>query len=151
MISVEQPVSPKYYAKGPSTLIDGKRGVPDDLTNSWLGFEGHDMTAILDLGQTRIVHDVSIGCLLRQESWIFAPLRVRVALSLDGTTWKEVFDESHQLKQTDDVLAKDIAAHLTPENARYIRVIAANPGKCPPWHVGAGGKAWIFIDEIVVR
>ena len=109
------------------------------------------MTAILDLGQTRIVHDVSIGCLLRQESLIFTPLRMRVAVSLDGITWKEVFDESHPLKQSDDVLAKDILAHLQPEVARYIRVIAANPGKCPPWHVGAGSNAWIFIDEIVVR
>jgi hypothetical protein len=22
--------------------------------------------------------------------------------------------------------------------------------RCPPWHKGAGGKAWLFIDEIVI-
>jgi len=24
-------------------------------------------------------------------------------------------------------------------------------GTCPDWHKGAGGKAWIFADEIIVR
>ncbi len=35
--------------------------------------------------------------------------------------------------------------------AHYIRVFAKNRGVCPHWHPGAGGKAWIFADEIVVE
>ncbi|MBK6949685.1 MAG: hypothetical protein IPH16_17820 [Haliscomenobacter sp.] len=35
--------------------------------------------------------------------------------------------------------------------ARYIRVTAKNIGKCPPWHAGSGGKAWVFADEISVE
>jgi len=32
---------------------------------------------------------------------------------------------------------------------RYLKIIAQNIGVCPEWHPGAGGKAWVFVDEIV--
>ncbi|MCB0683535.1 MAG: hypothetical protein KDC32_21915, partial [Saprospiraceae bacterium] len=35
--------------------------------------------------------------------------------------------------------------------ARYLRVKAENRGLCPDFHKGAGGKAWIFVDEIVLE
>jgi hexosaminidase len=34
---------------------------------------------------------------------------------------------------------------------RYVKVTAGNIGTCPPWHPGAGEKAWIFTDEITVE
>ena len=34
---------------------------------------------------------------------------------------------------------------------RFIHIKANNIGVCPPWHPGAGGKAWIFCDEIVIH
>jgi len=37
------------------------------------------------------------------------------------------------------------------EKVRYVRVKAENISVCPEWHPGAGGKAWLFIDEIVVK
>jgi hexosaminidase len=40
---------------------------------------------------------------------------------------------------------------LPAVNARYIRVIARGEISCPPWHAGAGNKAWLFCDEIVVE
>ena len=35
--------------------------------------------------------------------------------------------------------------------ARYVRVRGRNIGTCPPWHKGAGSKAWLFVDEISVE
>jgi outer membrane protein OmpA-like peptidoglycan-associated protein len=35
--------------------------------------------------------------------------------------------------------------------ARYVKVIAYNYGKLPEWHQGAGGDAFIFIDEIEIN
>ena len=35
--------------------------------------------------------------------------------------------------------------------ARYIKVFAKNYGKLPDWHLGAGGQAWIFVDEITIN
>ena len=40
---------------------------------------------------------------------------------------------------------------MNKANARYIKVKATNIGECPEWHKGAGGKAWLFVDEIIVE
>jgi len=32
-----------------------------------------------------------------------------------------------------------------------VKVIATNYGTIPDWHLGAGGQAWIFVDEIRVE
>ena len=34
---------------------------------------------------------------------------------------------------------------------RYIKTHAKNLGTCPVWHPGAGGKAWILVDETIVE
>jgi hypothetical protein len=30
-------------------------------------------------------------------------------------------------------------------------VVAKNYGPCPTWHLGAGGKSWLFLDEVDVK
>jgi hexosaminidase len=37
------------------------------------------------------------------------------------------------------------------KKVRYITIKAKNVGVCPPDHPGAGGKAWLFVDEITVN
>ena len=44
---------------------------------------------------------------------------------------------------------KDISS-LKHVEARYIKIIAESIKECPDWHIGSGGKAWIFLDEIIV-
>jgi hypothetical protein len=34
--------------------------------------------------------------------------------------------------------------------ARYVKVFAKNYGLLPKWHLGAGGQARIFVDEISI-
>ena len=36
-------------------------------------------------------------------------------------------------------------------NARYVKMVAKTIGICPEGHVGAGQKAWIFCDELVIE
>ena len=35
--------------------------------------------------------------------------------------------------------------------ARYIKVFAKNFGTLPEWHQGAGGEAFIFVDEVEIK
>jgi len=51
----------------------------------------------------------------------------------------------------DDEEIKNFKKNLDGIEARFIKVFAKNMGTCPPWHIGAGGKAWVFIDEITVE
>jgi hypothetical protein len=34
---------------------------------------------------------------------------------------------------------------------RYVKMTAKTIGKCPSWHLGAGGTSWIFADEIAIE
>ena len=38
-----------------------------------------------------------------------------------------------------------------PVQARYVRMVAKNMGICPEWAPGAGEKAWMFCDEVIVK
>jgi hexosaminidase len=51
----------------------------------------------------------------------------------------------------EDSGVKDILVEAGGVEARYVRVTAKSIGRCPSWHPGAGGKAWLFADEIIVE
>ena len=84
--------------------------------------------------------------------WIFYPRSVEYAVSSDGVTFvpagtsEQPVAESHQ-----DPSTKEFGHQLKDVNARYVRVRATSIGVCPPWHAGAGGKPWMFCDEITVE
>lgn len=48
-------------------------------------------------------------------------------------------------------LQKDFELNVKNLKARYIKIKAENYGVCPDWHLGAGGKTWIFVDEITIK
>ena len=43
-----------------------------------------------------------------------------------------------------------MAVDLDGDPVRYLRVRATGYGPMPAWHPGAGGKSFIFIDELIV-
>ena len=144
--------SPKYRGSGDSTLIDGIRGSTSYGNPAWQAFEGEDCSVILDLGQTRAVRTVMFGALSDMGSWIFYPTAVSVALSLDGKTFgKETARELGTPTAMEDSGVKDIVVAAGGVEARFVRVTAKSVGRCPSWHPGAGGKAWLFTDEIIVE
>ena len=98
------------------------------------------------------MQEVSAGFLRNIRAWIFLPVQVEVALSKDGAG----FDVAGALDlpaatETDSTGVKTVPLRFDPRQARYIRLRAQNQGVTPPWHNGAGGKAWLFVDEISVR
>ncbi len=150
-ISFEHPFSEKYRGHGTETLTDGMRGSDDFQDGRWLGFEGDDMVATLDLGTARPVSAITVGFLQNQGSWIFLPSSVSFSVSADGTQWTTVCTRTYSGNKSDDVVVKDCTCSTKNTAARYVRVSARNRGTCPPWHPGAGGKAWLFVDEISVQ
>ena len=41
--------------------------------------------------------------------------------------------------------------NIPEKEIRYLKLVAENYGKLPSWHPGAGGEAFIFVDEIMLR
>jgi len=150
-VKFDKPSSTKYPGAGPVTAINGKRGSPDFHDGEWLGFEGDDVNATLDLGEVRTIRAITAGFLQEQGAWIFLPSKVVFAASDDGAHWTPLTEQTNPVEQTERVLVKDFVHLPDTLRARYVRVSATNVGICPSWHSGAGTKAWAFMDEIIVQ
>ncbi len=143
--------APQYSAGGDLALVDRLRGPSDFRTGFWQGYEGVNLEATLDLGSVRPVKRVAAGFLQDENAWIFYPVQVLVEVSLDGQSWQTLGSaNAPQPWSASGALRHDFVVAASG-NARYVRVRALNRGTCPPEHKGAGGKAWIFADEILVE
>lgn len=140
-----------YTAGGDMALVDFVRGGEDFRTGAWQGYEGVNLEAIVDMGSVNHYNNLKIGFLQDENAWIFMPTEVRFSISEDGNTFTEVGvipnDVSYREKGT---ILKDFSLN-TMVKARYIKITAVNRGVCPPDHKGAGGKSWIFADEIIIN
>jgi predicted alpha-1,2-mannosidase len=152
-LTMRNPVHRQYQAGGELALIDGIRGGDDFRLGTWQGYYGVDLDADVDLGKPREIHRVATGFLADQNSWIFFPLEVVYSVSENGKTWKEIGRATTETDpHHDGVVVEDFAVELSkPVRVRYVRILARAPIMCPDWHKGAGNRAFIFADEIVVE
>jgi predicted alpha-1,2-mannosidase len=144
--------SPQYAAGGDEALIDGVRGTRSFNTGAWQGYQGQDFEAVVDLGRAETVSKLGAGFLQDVRSWILFPRRVEFSLSADGVNFTPILSVAAGVPDdTAEALTKEFGGEVTPQRARYVRVRAETYGKLPPWHPGAGGDSWIFVDEIIVE
>ena len=148
-ISLKTSYSEKYPSGGPGSLVDGIRGTMDFHDGFWQGYEGVDIKAIIDLGKEEEISQAGAGFFQATDSWIFMPDSVEFFVSSDGVNFINVGVVRNDVPQKDpDPVKKDFVVSFDKKTTRYIKMVAKNIGICPPWHDGAGGKAWLFIDEI---
>jgi predicted alpha-1,2-mannosidase len=144
--------SSQYAAGGDLALIDGTRGNGSFSTGAWQGYEGQDFVAVVDLGKIQQVRKLGAGFLQDVGSWIWMPRRVEFELSSDGHTFTPAIVMANDVSDKDyGIVVKDLVKTISPRQARYVRVKAYKYGTIPDWHPGHGGRAWIFIDEIVIE
>jgi predicted alpha-1,2-mannosidase len=144
--------SRQYTAGGDEGLIDGVRGTTNFSDGAWQGFQGQDFEAVVDLGRVESVSNLGAGFLQNVGSWILMPTRLEFALSVDGEHFTPALTANNEVPDTYRVpLIKDFVHSIPAQRARYVKVNAYNYGKLPSWHPGAGGGAYIFIDEIIIK
>ena len=151
-VTFQIPFSPKYPAKGANTLTDGVGGY-DDYHYNWLGWEGEDMTALVDLGEVKDISIMSCNFLEDQKSWIFFPSSVEFYFATDGKNYQEFGTATNEapVAEKNARIKTYSIAKKSFSSARYLKVVAHNLKTCPPWHIGAGYRCWIFCDEIVAK
>lgn len=150
-VTLENSPNPKYPGIGRSPLTDGLFGSLDYHDPNWLGFEGNNLLAILDLGQTQEIKSIVIHFLQDIKSWIFLPEQVTIAVSKDGARYEEITSQKFQPMPEAKKYIEVVRVGFAPQKVRYVKIAARNVGTCPEWHSGAGGKAWLFADEIILR
>jgi len=151
-IALKQPASDRYPGQGELTLGDWERGSSDFRDGKWLGFEQENFEAVVDLGQLSPVKKITTGFLQNIDSWIWLPTSVEYGLSADGQEYSATATVAHNVAQKQDgMIIQNISQEFDRVSAQFVRIRATNIGICPPWHKGAGGKAWLFVDEIIVE
>jgi hypothetical protein len=140
----------QYAAAGQNTLIDQLRGNANYKTGFWQGYQGQDVEAIVNLGKPSTFNSVSAGFLQDIRSWIWYPKKVEFYASKDGKEFNLLGTVENSFPfDKEGAFIQDLTLNVNHE-AQYIKAIARYAGDCPEWHLGAGGKSWIFIDEISV-
>lgn len=152
-IKLESVYNPQYDAEGEDGIIDGKRGTTNWRSGGWQGYQGQDFVCVIDLKKEMDIHSIVSNYLQDTRSWIIYPTQVEYLVSTDGINFKSYGIIKNNLTANDyEVHTQEFK--ITPTEttkAQYIKVKAHNFGKLPEWHLGKGGEAFIFIDEIEVK
>jgi hexosaminidase len=130
-------------------MVSGGKNFRD---GNWLGFEEDDIELIIDFGRKKSVNKITIGLLQDINSWIFLPVSIEFAGSDDGITFNQIGHLTEQeIKQSVNGPIWDISKTFVAQKAQYLKIHIENRESCPPGHPGAGGKAWLFVDEIMIE
>ena len=149
-IDIKNPYSDQYTAGGDIALIDLQRGNDNFRVGMWQGYYGVDVDVTVDLGEQTSITRLAGSFLQDQDSWIFMPEKVEFFISNDGKTFKSVgVVENEVAPDAEDAVIQELEIRKRLY-ARYVRMVATNPGPCPEWHVGAGEPSWIFCDEVII-
>ena len=149
------PPAERYGKDADIALMDGKKGAPGDWHNDWLGFEGDDMEATIELAVPTDISMVKVGICHEPNDWVAWPKGVLVCFSKDGkefTEWRiaelPVYDLPDPMAGMGRVEAR---ALVNEKQAKFVKVKVQNQGTLPQWHPYAGQKAWIMVDEVEIE
>lgn len=150
-ITLESKFANQYSAGGEKALIDGQRGGTDFRTGEWQGYEGQDLVAMIDLGSVKKLKRVGLSVLHDQKSWIFMPKEVTISWSTNKRQWSSSTISKEVDQKAEGGFTYELWTEMLGKKARYINIVAKSSGPCPEWHVGRGGKTWIFADEVLIE
>ncbi len=142
----------QYTADGDEGLLDGLTGDLDWRKGRWQGYQGQDFEATVDLQQIKAVNTINVGCLQDTRSWILFPTSALFYGSVDGISFEEIKTIKNQVPDSNMTVQRQLfeVKNITKQY-RYIKVKLMNYGNLPKWHQGAGGDAFIFVDEITIE
>lgn len=155
-LSFEKPVTlspaphPKYGRDADKILTNGIRG-SNDYKIQWLGWDVPRFEAVVDLGSEQEIARVTATYFQALTDWIFFPKQVTFYVSADGKDYVQTGMEAQPEVNRAVAVGSRAFSSAVGRKARYVKVVTDGVGTCPPWHLGAGGKAFAFMDEIVVE
>ncbi len=149
-ITLRQQPAENYTYDGATVLNNGELGRGAYNSGRWLGFCGYPMDAIINLEQPAEMRHVRFHALVNKGAWIYNPSQVKVLVSDDGETFREVAQKDIPITtwtDRDGIFAYEV--EFEPITARYVEVVVSGHD-LPEDHGGFGNSAWIFVDEVEV-
>lgn len=143
-----QPAS-KYAGSGNDCLINGIEGSNIKYGGSeWLGFLGKNFDAIISFTEAQKISSVSIKCFNGEGQWIYLPDSVFI-FSIDEKERERLIAQSKIEKSQMKTIRNTLT--FNPIVTEKIRIQVKNFGVIPEGRQGAGHKAWLFLDEIIIK
>ena len=136
-----------YNAGGKQALINGIAGNNKRYGDKeWLGFNGDDVEITIDFDKPTEINSMSTRFHNGNGQWIYAPKEIGFSFKTeDGKTVNYL-----NKIENDGSLLINHKINFEELNATSVIITILNYGKIPEGKQGAGHKAWLFIDEIIV-
>jgi hypothetical protein len=141
-VALRTPPSPDYALATAQGLTDGYLAQAADCRSvDWLGFEGVEFEATVDLGQPTRIRRAGARFLHQIEYGVALPRSVEVSVSEEGETFRTVaaVPSDPPPPRRDQRFTRDYLADLPGVTARYVRLRAFPAAQ------------WIFVDEVIVN
>ena len=130
-------------------LVNGALSDKDISSSEWLGWQGNNLEAIIDLGTAQSITSFSCHLLEQHGSWIYLPSSVEAFTSVDGNNYTSAGKTSQYQPAANGIYTATIpTAAIT---ARYAKIVATSFGSIPEDAQGAGNPSWLFVDELQIN
>ncbi|MBK7107035.1 MAG: DUF4838 domain-containing protein [Ignavibacteriae bacterium] len=153
-VNIISQIHPNYFVKGNETLTDGTTGEANYFFN-WLGFEANEFEAIVDLKEKTNINLLRTNFLQEHKSWIWLPKVVEYYISDNGINFEKVGEVKNEIdERKEGIFSQAFTLNVNNVSAKFVKVKTKSLINCPVWHIGytnGTGKAWLFVDEIIVN
>ena len=107
------------------------------------------------MGQITNFSSIRTNFLQEVKSWIWLPKAVEYFASEDGKNFRKIGTVKNKTdEKRTGIFTEAFLLNVDNLKARYIKVKTNSLINCPVWHIGYNGgegKAFLFIDEIIVQ
>ena len=142
---------PHYTYDAPALLVNGVRGPYNFRSGDWAGWAGTPFEVTIDMAGESY-SSVTLGTIVIKYDWIFNPQSIVLSVSENGKDFTEAASAEYDAEgENDPNDLKEYTLNFPETSARYLKVYAEPVASIPAWHPGAGGGAFLFVDEVVVR
>ncbi|MFZ1706143.1 MAG: beta-N-acetylhexosaminidase [Saprospiraceae bacterium] len=148
-ISINPEPSSKYPGNGKGSIINGVFGSDSKYGGlEWLGFEGKDVQILLEWKSSVSMDSILFRFYKGEGQWIYLPSNIKIFASKNGRVFEEI-KTINQINSEGKVANVEVQAAMS--DIRFLKIDVQNYGLIPKEAQGFGHRAWLFIDEIVVK
>lgn len=140
-----------YRFKAPVELFDGLLGTDTYNSGAWIGWEAEPMAVVVEMGRASY-ESITMECLSAKGAYIFGPTWFKASVSSDGVEYTEIASKTYPAETDEDYDGiKQYRLDFPQTKGKYLKLEAGTLDQLPAWHPGAGAKAFLFVDEIIVK
>ena len=145
-VSYKPKYSDNYTGVGESTTVNVIRATKNFHDGQWLGWLGEDVEVAIDLEKSTQIESLKVGTMENQGSGIYFPVKISAFASKNGEEYSKIGEVSRDFKINGAVSLKDFEIEVKPQEAKFIKLRIDTYKGLP-----GSGKAWLFVDEIIIE